>query len=47
MRTLIEMNYDPNDIYKLRWHFRYSFEENKKLIESIKIFLENQSDNIK
>ena len=47
MRTLVEMNYDPNDIYKLRWHFRYSFEENKKLIESIKIFLENQSDNIK
>ena len=47
MRTLIEMNYDPNDIHALRWHFRYSFEENKKLVESIKIFLENQSDNIK
>ena len=47
MRTLIEMNYDPKDINALRWHFRYSFEENKKLVESIKIFLENQSDNIK
>ena len=47
MRTLIEMNYDPSDIYKLRWHFRYSFNENKKLIDSIKIFLENQSENIK
>ena len=47
MRTLIGMNYDPTDIYKVRWHFRYSFVENKKLIESIKIFLENKSDNIK
>ena len=47
MRTLIDMNYDPSEIYKLRWHFRYSFAENKKLVESIKIFLENQSDNIK
>ena len=47
MRTLIEMNYDPSDIYKLRWHFRYSFAENNKLVESIKIFLENQSENIK
>ena len=47
MRTLIDMNYDPSELYKLRWHFRYSFSENKKLVESIQIFLENQSDNIK
>ena len=47
MRTLIEMNYDPSDIYKLRWHFRYSFNENKKLVETIKTFLENQSEKIK
>ena len=47
MRTLIDMNYDINEIYKLRWHFRYSFDENKKLVKSIKIFLENESDNIK
>ena len=47
MQTLIDMNYDPSEIYKLRWHFRYSFAENKKLIESIKIFLENESENIK
>ena len=47
MRTLIDMNYDPKDIYKLRWHFRYSYAENQKLVESITYFLENQSDNIK
>ena len=47
MRTLIDMNYDPRDIYKLRWHFRYSYAENQKLVESITYFLENQSDNIK
>lgn len=47
MRTLIEMNYDPKDIYKLRWHFRYSIDENDKLVDSITIFLENQSDKIK
>ena len=47
METLIEMNYDISDIYKLRWHFRYSFAENKKLVKSIKNFLENESDNIK
>ena len=47
MRTLIEMNYRPTEIYKLRWHFRYSYFENKKLVESIKIFLENESDNMK
>ena len=47
MRTLIEMNYRPSEIYKLRWHFRYSFFENNKLSQSIKIFLENESDNMK
>ena len=47
MRTLIEMNYRPAEIFKLRWHFRYSYFENKKLVESIKIFLENESDNMK
>ena len=47
MRTLIEMNYDPKDIYKLRWHFRYSIDENTKLVDSITLFLENQSDKIK
>ena len=47
MRTLIEMNYDPKDIYKLRWHFRYSNDENAKLVDSITLFLENQSEKIK
>ena len=47
MRTLIEMNYKPNDIYKLRWHFRFSNKENDKLIDSIRIFLENESLNMK
>ena len=47
MRTLIEMNYNPNDIYKLRWHFRFSNMENDKLINSISVFLENESENMK
>ena len=47
MRTLIDMNYDPKDIYKLRWHFRYSYAENEKLVETITYFLEDQSENVK
>ena len=43
MRTLIEMNYKPAEIYKVKWHFRFSIMENNKLSESIKIFLENES----
>ena len=46
MRTLIEMNYDPSDLYKLRWHFRYSFNENEKLVDSIKKFVEKESEKI-
>ena len=47
MRTLIEMNYKPSDISKLRWHFRFSIMENNKLCDSIRIFMENESDNMK
>ena len=43
MRTLIEMNYKPAEIYKVKWHFRFSIMENNKLSESIKIFLEKES----
>ena len=43
MCTLIEMNYKPTEIYKAKWHFRFSIMENNKLSESIKIFLENES----
>ena len=47
MRTLIEMNYNPSEIYKLRWHFRFSIMENEKLVESIRVFLLNESSNMK
>ena len=47
MRTLIEMNYKPSEIFKLRWHFRFSNMENDKLVDSIRIFLENESENMK
>ena len=47
MRTLIEMNYNPSEIYKLRWHFRFSIMENEKICDSIRIFLENESPNMK
>jgi len=47
MRTLIEMNYKPSDIFKLRWHFRFSIMENNKLCDSIRIFMENESANMK
>ena len=38
MRTLIEMNYKPSEIFKLRWHFRFSNMENDKLVDSIRVF---------
>ena len=47
MRTLIEMNYRPSEIFKLRWHFRFSIFENNKLIDSIRRFLETESENMK
>jgi len=47
MRTLIEMNYKPSEISKLRWHFRYTINENDKLYDSIRTFLENESANMK
>ena len=47
MRTLIEMNYKPSEIFKLRWHFRFTYMENNKLCDSIRIFLQNESDNMK
>jgi hypothetical protein len=43
MPTLIEMNYKPAEIYKVKCHFRFSIMENNKLSESIKAFLENES----
>jgi len=47
MRTLIEMNYKPSEIFKLRWHFRFSTMENNKLCDSIRIFMQNESSNMK
>ena len=47
MSTLIGMNYNPSEIYKLRWHFRFSIKENDKLSDSIRIFLEKESSNMK
>ena len=47
MRTLIEMNYKPSEISKLRWHFRFTINENDKLYDSIRAFLENESANMK
>ena len=47
MSTLIGMNYNPSEIHKLRWHFRFSIKENDKLSESIRIFLQNESSNMK
>ena len=47
MRTLIEMNYKPTDIYKVKWHFRFSIMENEKLSDSIRVFLENESFSMK
>jgi hypothetical protein len=47
MRTLIEMNYKPSEISKLRWHFLYTINENNKLYDSIRVFLENESANMK
>ena len=46
MRTLIEMNYKPSEISKLRWHFRFTIIENDKLYDSIRSFLENESANM-
>lgn len=47
MRTIIDMSYNPSDIFRLKWHFRFSYMENNKLYESIRIFLENESSNMK
>ena len=47
MRTLIEMNYKPSEMSKLRWHFLYTINENNKLYDSIRVFLENESANMK
>ena len=47
MRTIIDMSYNPSEIFRLRWHFRFSYAENDKLCESIRIFLENESPNMK
>ena len=47
MRTLIEMNYKPVDIYKVKWQFRFSVKENNKLSDSIRTFLENESFSMK
>ena len=44
MRVLIEMNYKPNELYKLRWHLRFTHGENEKLILTISHFIANQND---
>jgi hypothetical protein len=35
MRTLLEMNYNLSETYKIRWHFRFTFNDNLKIISSI------------
>lgn len=44
MRILLEMNYKPSELYKLRWHLRFSKGENDKLISTISNFLSEQGD---
>lgn len=34
MRTLLEMNYNVNETFKIRWHVRFTFNDNLKIISS-------------
>lgn len=47
MRTLIDMNYRPNEINKLKWHFRFTYKDYENLGISIKTYLESESDNMR
>ena len=44
IRILLEMNYKPTDMHKLRWHLRFTRTENEKLITTIGTFLSGQDD---
>lgn len=35
MKNLLEMNYNLSETYKIRWHFRFTYTDNLKLISSI------------
>jgi hypothetical protein len=35
MRNLLDMNYNNNETFKLRWHLRFSYNDNKKTISSL------------
>ena len=43
-RILLEMNYKPTDMHKLRWHLRFTKTENEKLVTTISTFLSGQDD---
>jgi hypothetical protein len=36
MKSLLDMNYDLDETFKIRWHFRFTFLDNMKIISSIK-----------
>lgn len=46
LRNMINLNYSLKETYKIRWHMRFNFEDNKKVITSIIECLKDLSGNI-